>query len=638
MRRPAILFLIIGLFLGTRNAYGQASPEIIGTGVFSKAIWLPDDQTLIVGGARGIWVYDAESLESPPQLIETPWVEQVVVGGNTLAVGHRGGLITLWNITSPLKERDRLEATGTLAAISGDGTRLATAKDGVLTVRDVTTGETVDTIRYSEGGSWTTLDFGAFSYDGTRLLYVISYQSCDAAGGGTGIIWDVENHEQIMEIQGIDTSVGEVAFSPNGMYVVTTDFQGMSLLDLESKIRYELTTEEVNSPAFSADSKTLTVFQINEEMGLRQWDVKSRQKGELLPLEPLWKAFPNSLIYPRALQFSNRFAALLDTETQLIPVWRLDTGNVGVIRGEKPIVNKFRFVSSSPATFTLLRDYGLPVERQDGPSITIASTPSEISPDGSLIAWRTDGTIFVQEVKEGSEPRQLDKKYNASDYQLDRVDFAFSPDSQFLAVTLLEDPVIDIWELATGKVVHQLDLDGRVQDLTFTSTYLAANINYQLYLWDTETWKQHVISIPSDATDIPPDFMLLGEYELSKDKAVTVSSPVWGVDPCYADIYPANTGIDMLAVVYTASLTDSEFKAIATLQYQPASLAISPDGTIVVIGDVQGALHVIDLQTGEELNTLDAQQKPNFLAFDESGEFLAAAGSGGFVIIWRGVK
>src|SRR5262249_37268550 len=164
---------------------GQDTPSAvrIGKGVVNDAAWLPDDRTLVVAGARGLWLYDAQALDAPPQLVETPagWVSRVLVGGDLLVAGHRDGSLTLWKATLPLGQAARLPDAGALRAMSRDGHRLVTVKGQALIVWDTSRLTSVLKIDLGDSGS-TVIGDAAISDDGERLIFAIGSQSCDVGG------------------------------------------------------------------------------------------------------------------------------------------------------------------------------------------------------------------------------------------------------------------------------------------------------------------------------------------------------------------------------------------------------------------------------------------------------------------------
>src|SRR5262249_51619552 len=141
-----------------------------------------------------------------------------------------------------------------------------------------------------------------------------------------------------------------------------------------------------------------------------------------------------------------------------------------------------------------------------------------------------------------------------------------------------------------------------------------------------------------EVKDVPPDFFGITSYALGADRVLVLANPFPPTEPCYAAVYSAEQKTKMLGAVYQAALKDTTFTLIGKLEYLPTDLAMNPDNTLAVVGDTSRKVHLLSPVTGREVGTLNARQIPFLLAFDSSGKRLAAAGDGGFVVIWSDLK
>src|SRR5579859_96439 len=145
-----------------------------GNGTVAYVTWSPDGTILAVAGALGIWLYQANALNSPPRLLPGPFgaINDMAFSpdGALIVAGTKGGYVKVWNV-----------ASGQVAAIMAGHT-------------DVVTG-----VAFSPDGKL----IASSSYDGfVRLWDASRFQSIAILNGNT----DPDKFQLVVSVE----------FSPDG--------------------------------------------------------------------------------------------------------------------------------------------------------------------------------------------------------------------------------------------------------------------------------------------------------------------------------------------------------------------------------------------------------------------------------------
>ena len=132
--------------------------------------------------------------------------------GARLASAARDGIAKLWDLASREQLYAREHSTGiTCVAFSPDGRWLvsSTREDGVIVVRDATSGENHQTLR----GHSADVNSVAVGPDSTRIV--------SGGADNTVRLWDRETGRALYVLEGHTAPVFTVAFSPDGIHVAS---------------------------------------------------------------------------------------------------------------------------------------------------------------------------------------------------------------------------------------------------------------------------------------------------------------------------------------------------------------------------------------------------------------------------------
>ncbi len=228
----------------------------------------PDGKWLAVASRKGVYLYDAETLEQVRYLETRGWIASMALSPDepVLASGLWNNMIIVWDPDSGVHLRT-LEGHGnsiTSIAFSPDGRWLASGSYETVMLWDVRSGER---LRRMEGHRGWVLSV-AFSPDGNWL----------ASGSyATVMLWDALSGERLRSLEEHDGQVLSVAFSPHGRLLASASWDhtvlvwdvhnGGSLHTLEGHNNW------VWSVAFSPDGRLLASGSWDNKVMV--WDVDS---------------------------------------------------------------------------------------------------------------------------------------------------------------------------------------------------------------------------------------------------------------------------------------------------------------------------------------------------------------------------
>ena len=203
-----------------------------GTGLLSKVVFSPDGARIAAGdwdGKATLWDINTETALATYTHKDYITSIEFSPDGKFIVTGSRDATATLWDVdTGTACFTITHQGTVTSTTFSPDGTLLATSSsDATATLWNIDTEEIRWTFRHERREKSVTFDSGhvqtfstggigdiAFSPDGRYLVTAGQRMDCSTA------LWDVETGEQLWCITH-EKSIDAVAFSPDNTFMAT---------------------------------------------------------------------------------------------------------------------------------------------------------------------------------------------------------------------------------------------------------------------------------------------------------------------------------------------------------------------------------------------------------------------------------
>ena len=578
----------------------------------------PDENLIAVASNLGVWLYNAHTKDfvSLIAVEGTGLLSKVVFSpdGTRIAAGDWDGKTTLWDINTETAlatytHKDYI----TSIKFSPDGKFIVTgSRDATATLWDVETGTACFTITHQGAVTSTT-----FSPDGTLL----ATSSSDA----TATLWDIDTEEirwtftherqeksvtfDSGHVQTFSTGgIGDIVFSPDGRYLVTTG-QRMDcstiLWDVETGEQLWCVTHEkpIDAVAFSPDSTFMAIYYQDGTVGVLR--VADGIPGPETIHKNKWidrnKGTPpvnhHEEWSSRRVQFSpnGKHLAGLREAVNSLTLWDVESGKD--IKTLKASEGSGRSLAFSPEGVcfglgcTAYPEYDT-IElwnEEKHASFTHGAQvdTTEMSPNGKLLATGgRDKTVKLWHV-------ETQRCFQTLSGHIGRIlSLAFSPDG-----TLLVSGGGDNWEMkknADGRTSYFSDGDSPV-DRTAR-------------VWEVATG-ENIATLETSG-------MVLG----------TAFSPD---GKCLA------TGANNKTVTLWCTKTWQPMATLDTVSFE--SFAFSPDGSRLVIGGTwpEQRIQVWDVETRELIVALSGHKSDvESLAFSPDGRLLASGGFDGIIYLW----
>jgi WD40 repeat protein/serine/threonine protein kinase len=194
-------------------------------------------------------------------------------GGERLMSSSRTNTLTLWDIST---RQELLSVEGHMGALSNDGRRLATMRNGLkLAVLDASSGRELRTI-VMHGHIVTSHCCVALSPNGRQVATTIARGAC---------VWDTHTGRELFALRGHKGEVRSVTYSPDGERLASGSFDGTTRVWDATTGRELLTlkghTSGVRSVTYSPDGERLASGSFDGTT--RVWDAATGR--ELLILQ-----------------------------------------------------------------------------------------------------------------------------------------------------------------------------------------------------------------------------------------------------------------------------------------------------------------------------------------------------------------
>jgi WD40 repeat protein/DNA-binding SARP family transcriptional activator len=413
------------------DAAGTPRHTLLGhSGFVLSVAWSPDSSRLVTGGSDGtakVWdigsdggreLWSLSAQETRSGILGVAFSHD---GSRVMAGDASISAVQVWNLASTGDaEWANLSAPGYPAAeFMPDGRHVLTSSRkgrldrlaaGAVTIWDLQTGR--DSRTMGPAADYFNFESFAVSPDGSSIALGGNSLRGDVGGASAARAWDTSTGQELWRLAH-DRTVTEVAFSPDGKYVATADWEGTAkIVDRSGRVIQVLgdgPQAEFNfsDVAFSADGRLVATGEFNNRGAerVRIWDWAKRDVLHTIEAEGPWTQVDFDPNGPRVV---------LSGSDGLAEVWDVASGErVAVSTGAPGGVKGIAY-----------------------------------SPDGSRIATASvDGLVRLFDAETGA----LELRLRGSGCAVEGV--AFSPDGKKLASTSWCDGV-RVWALDVDDLIE----------------------------------------------------------------------------------------------------------------------------------------------------------------------------------------
>ncbi|MFL6284942.1 MAG: TIR domain-containing protein, partial [Pyrinomonadaceae bacterium] len=553
---------------------------------------------------------------------------------NYLATASEDGSVRLWDTRSGREVWGQKKEGGANGiSFSRSGKYLAAANGDVLTVWETAGGQPV--LSFKHGGNVISIGFSPGEESVTTGGYDGVVRVWDLPGGR--LLWDKPIRKPVI------TS----AFSPDGKYLATASFDYVVLIwDAATGAQRASLRNEVGAPrlAFSPDGKQIVTASAGEA---RVWVTATGRKQFAV----------KHGTYISALAFNPDGSSFATGEQDgFVRLWGATDGQelANIKHGAEIKILSFSpdgaYVASAGADYTA-RVWSV----AGGLEVTRMCHSGEIdalafSPSGDLVATASSDNVARVWESVGSFERP-------AIYRFPVEAVALSPDGRYMA-SKSADRSTRIMETASGKLYWGEKFRGEIQDIAFSpsSEYFAVASRAAGPEDDASDQRSAVKIIRvSDRQEVGilnfgsvvravafggdgESIATLSDDGLIAMWALTTKSEIWSGSAKQA-VTAMTVSPDgrFLATVGDAVSVRRAADGSVVREFEPskqvAVTAFSPDGSSLAVGDGEGNVSLLDIDSGETRNIVTYESYVVGVAFSSDGRYLASASFDGSAVL-----
>ena len=571
--------------------------------------------------------------------------------GNLVVSGSSDGTARVWETTTG-KEIARITHTKPviIATFSPNGQYIVSgSEDGTAYTSEARTGEEISRVTYN--GSVVSL---AISPDGKYVVSGIS--------DSTVRVWELATGNEIAKMVH-ENGVSFVAFSPNGKYVVSS---GCDIRDkpghcIKSTVRvWETITgreisrashdDIVDSVAFSPDG--MYVVSGGWDGIARVWEARTGKE--------IAKVIHDNWVNSVAFSPDGKYVVSGSTDSTA-RVWEVATGKeVARMTHGAGGVNSVAFRWDGKYVVSgggdgVIRVWAIILDKEVARMMHAREVNSvAFSPDARyVISGSKDGIVHVWDSITGMEMFTI----NSGDD--DVLSVAYSTDGRYLISggcnqyyggESCDLGTVRIWEVATRREVARITHEGMVYSVAISPDgkyVVSGSADGTACVWEMTTGAE--ISCIAHAGGV-------GSVAFSGDSQYVVSG-----SPGIIEVWEAATGKEIshmlnYAEVWTVAFapdgkivvsgspdgtirfwevaTGNEIARINTVDYNVTSIVFSPEGKYIASGNSDGTARVWETATGAEIARMENDGAVNSVAFSRDGKYLVSGSADKTMRVW----